>query len=102
MVVSESNSREAAGQMQKTQMSSVRELGKFGGETSPLGHSHLRQSFSCSSGDVGDTDLEWTAFKPSIVKVTVKSCVLKVMGACQGGIFRTCWWTLEGCGYKRL
>lgn len=99
MVVSESSSREAAGLMQKTQMSNVGGLVKFGGETSPLGHNHLQKSFSCISGDVGDTELEWNMFKASIVK---SHCVQKVMGACQGGIFRTCWWTPEGCGYKRL
>lgn len=68
MVVSESSSREAAGQMQKTQMSSVGELGKFGGETSPLGHNHLRKSFWCILGDVGDAELEWNVFKASIWK----------------------------------
>lgn len=55
---------------------------------------YLRKSFSCILGNVGNIELESTMFKAYIVEVVVKSCQ-QIIGGCEGGNFRTRWWTPE-------
>lgn len=53
------------------------------------------EEFSRIAGYVGDTELEWTMFKATIVAAAVKSCGQKVKGACWGGKIQPRWWTSE-------
>ena len=65
-------------------------------------NSHLRQSFNCVPGAVGDIESEWAMFRSAIVKAAVVSCGRKVAGAGRGGNPRTRWWTPEVKGAVKL
>ncbi|CAM2113412.1 unnamed protein product [Caretta caretta] len=54
---------------------------------------HLVKNFSCITGEVLEIECKWTLFRVSIVEAARKSYGLKVVGACQSGNPRTCWWT---------